>query len=499
MPRLLVVDDEPTIRDSLSIILEDRGYDVDTAPGAEEGWRLVDQHNYDLILTDLLMPKIDGFEFIKKIREKYRNKIPVIILTAHGTVEIASLAINEGINDFIIKPFEVKTVTNAVSYALQKKIKSINTGKPVPATAEDDHSFEKKFFGLSSLDEIGKEARDTSEMDEIGDTMFEQVRVALKPDRGLLVFYNKEQKNIKYQRLCTADQLAEGGPSSVDNGILEWVGKSGKPLLINDMANDKQYKASFYGMLNSGSLLAMPFIRQNRLLGTIVLYRQAGVSSFNQDDLKCLSVLSCITAVAVENLEIYDEMKSYFTGTIRALITTVETKDFFTFGHSARVAKYTLMIAEQLNLPEMDKRRLEYIALLHDIGKIGIPEDILKKTAPLTDEEWAVLRTHPELGENIVRSIHFLPEGASVIRHHHEHYNGAGYPDGLKGEEIPFFARIISIADAFDAMSSGRPYRESIGKEKAMLELLACKDTQFDPALVDLFIRALEQRPDRTA
>jgi len=463
MSKLLVVDDEPAIRESLAIILEERGYDVDTAPGAKEGWKLVDDSRYDLILTDLAMPDTNGFEFIKQVRLKHGKSIPIIIITAHGTVEIASRAINEAVDDFIIKPFEVKTVIDAVKYALQKRERSSNSEQAENKSSIKHTTFEKKFFGLSGLDEISKKIKETSEIDEIGDTLFEQTRLSLKPDRGLLVFYNRENSSYKYQRLCTAEQLVEGGPSSVDTGILEWIKSSSNSLLIKDMANDPQYKAAFNGILGSGSLLAMPFVRQQRLLGIIVLYRQAGGKPFHEDDQQYLSVLSCMAAVALENMEIYDEMKNYFTGTIRALITTVETKDAFTFGHSARVAKYCLMIADKLNMNEMDKRRLEYLSLLHDIGKIGIPETILKKPIPLTDEEWMILRGHPELGENIVRSIHFLPEGAQVVRHHHEFFDGGGYPDGLKGDAIPLFARIISVADAYDAMNSDRPYRNSIG------------------------------------
>ncbi len=492
MSKLLVVDDELAIRESLAIILEDRGYEVMTAADAEEGWSLLEQAAYDLVLTDLLMPKVDGFEFIKQIRLKYGRRIPIIILTAHGTVEIASLAINEAVDDFIVKPFEVKIVTEAVQYVLQKNRRLAKKTHHEAAGSHGNSSFEKKFFGLSSLDEISKRIKETSEVDEIGDTLFDQVRATLKPDRGLLVLAPQDLQQYQYQRLCTAERLASGPPSSVDQGILAWVQKNQKPLLIEDMVSSSQYRACFNGMLNAGSLLSMPFLRKQRLLGVIILYRQPGGEPFGEEDMKFLSVLSCMTTVALENLEIYDEMKNYFNGTIRALITAVETKDAFTFGHSARVARYSLMIAKALNMEELIQRRLEYVALLHDIGKIGIPENILQKKLPLTDEEWAVVRHHPELGENIVRSIHFLPEGASGVRHHHEYYDGSGYPDGLQGEGIPLFARIIAVADAYDAMHSDRPYRKGMDHVSALEELERFKGAQFDPQLVDLFIQALQ-------
>jgi putative nucleotidyltransferase with HDIG domain len=491
MAKLLVVDDEPAIRDSLSIILEERGYQVDTAPNAQEGEGLMNEHRYDLILTDLVMPEHDGFHFIQRIRLKHGKRIPIIIITAHGTVEIASRAINEAVDDFIIKPFEVKTVLDAVTYALQKNKKEQGEGKNIPASFSHHSSFEKKFFGLSGFDELGKENSGESEIDNISDHLFEQIRQALQPDRGIMVLYNRHTSTYRYQRLCNADKLMVGQPNQREHALLERLKNKSDGLFLKALTNELSLSL-LDDELETGALVAIPLIRHQRLLGAVILSRHAS-HPFERHDQHYLSLMGNMAAVALENMDVYDEMKNYFTGTIRALITTVETKDAFTFGHSARVAKYSLMIAEELNMNEMDKRRLEYLALLHDIGKIGIPETILKKSIPLTDEEWMILRSHPELGEKIVRSIHFLPEGASVVRHHHEFYDGGGYPDGLQGDSIPLFARIISVADAYDAMNSDRPYRNSMGAEKAAAELVRCKGTQFDPEMVALFIKTLNQ------
>jgi len=148
------------------------------------------------------------------------------------------------------------------------------------------------------------------------------------------------------------------------------------------------------------------------------------------------------------------------------------------------------MIANKLELNQVELRRLEYLALLHDIGKIGIDEKILRKSSELDAKEWSIIRNHSIIGGSIIKPIKFLPKGDNIIRHHHERFNGSGYPDGLSGENIPLFSRIIAVADSFDAMTTLRPYRETLKADQAIEELKNCSGEQFDPKMVDIFIEA---------
>jgi putative nucleotidyltransferase with HDIG domain len=200
-----------------------------------------------------------------------------------------------------------------------------------------------------------------------------------------------------------------------------------------------------------------------------------------------------MAATAIDNIEVNKEVQKYINGTIRALIATVEAKDEWALGHAARVGRYALMMAKEMNLPKDDIRQLEYLALLHDIGMIGVPESLLKRKGQLTSEEWVTLRRHTEIGANIVNAIEFIKDGAKVIKHHHEWYNGAGYPDGLKGEAIPFFSRIIAVAEAFDSMTSTTCYREPVELTAAIVELKTHAGKQFDPELVAIFLAALKK------
>jgi len=175
--------------------------------------------------------------------------------------------------------------------------------------------------------------------------------------------------------------------------------------------------------------------------------------------------------------------------TLRALVTALDTRDEETQGHSLRVVKYTLKLAELMGMhDEQQLKVLEYGSLLHDIGKIGIPDAILKKPGKLTDEEWTVMRSHPEVGYKILHRIEFLEEASQIVLHHHEKFDGTGYPGKLKGDNIPLGSRIFAVADTVDAMTSERPYRKALSFEIASQELLKFTGTQFDKRVVDAFL-----------
>jgi diguanylate cyclase (GGDEF)-like protein/putative nucleotidyltransferase with HDIG domain len=177
---------------------------------------------------------------------------------------------------------------------------------------------------------------------------------------------------------------------------------------------------------------------------------------------------------------------------IYALAATVDAKDHYTYGHSKKVSEYAVTTAEALGLPADRVATVRAAALLHDIGKIGVPDSILNKQGPLTSEEWEPIKEHPQLGVEILRHVIDLINCLPAILHHHEHFNGTGYPSGLKGNNIPLEARILAVADAYDAMTSFRPYRERLMPQEAIAELRRCAGTRFDPELVEIFCRLME-------
>ncbi len=181
---------------------------------------------------------------------------------------------------------------------------------------------------------------------------------------------------------------------------------------------------------------------------------------------------------------------------ISALAKTIDAKDRYTNGHSERVAEYARMLAAEMGKEEQEQEKIYNIGMLHDIGKIGISEDIINKTTRLTDEEYTIIKTHPLIGSDILASISEIPEIATGARWHHERYDGKGYPDGLKGKDIPEIARIIGVADAYDAMASNRSYRRALPQEVVRSEIEKGKGTQFDPEIADLMLKLIDQDKD---
>lgn len=192
-------------------------------------------------------------------------------------------------------------------------------------------------------------------------------------------------------------------------------------------------------------------------------------------------------------LELVDTLKSASLDTIKALSEAVELKDPYTRGHCEKVTQYALEIARRLNLPEGKIKNLEYASYLHDCGKIGVDAKILNKPSQLTSKEWALIKKHSEMGENVVNQVKLVRKVAPLIRSHHERYDGSGYPDGLAGDEIPIGARIIAVADAYDAMTSDRPYRKALSAKEAVAILLKGKGRQFDPLVVEHFLEFLKE------
>ncbi|MHB1651858.1 MAG: HD-GYP domain-containing protein [Desulfitobacteriaceae bacterium] len=193
------------------------------------------------------------------------------------------------------------------------------------------------------------------------------------------------------------------------------------------------------------------------------------------------------------SFQLYVEMRQNYLSTVEALVQALEAKDSYTSGHSERVAQLAVAMAEEMGMPGEKVEFIKYVGVLHDIGKIGVSEGILNKTGKLLEAEWEVIRNHPVTGENIIKNIKFLFDIGAVVRHHHERYDGKGYPDGLRGEEIPLEARIIAVADTYDAMTSDRSYRKGMQKHEALQELQNVAGTQLDPYLVKDFLRVLNR------
>jgi HD-GYP domain-containing protein (c-di-GMP phosphodiesterase class II) len=257
------------------------------------------------------------------------------------------------------------------------------------------------------------------------------------------------------------------------------------PLLVNDLSADKRF-AWMAGMATR--LIAVPLQRQEQVLGCLFgLDKRAG--DFDSVDAKLLNAIANESAIYLENAILFEDVRELMMGVLRSLTSAVDAKDTYTCGHSERVAVIAKRLAIELGLPEEEVERIYMAGILHDVGKIGVPEAVLHKTGKLTAEEFDQMKKHPQIGARILADIKQIQDLIPGVLHHHERYDGKGYPAGLSGQKIPLMGRIICVADCFDAMTSNRTYRRALPLEVALIELRRCAGTQFDPQLAEAFLR----------
>ena len=236
------------------------------------------------------------------------------------------------------------------------------------------------------------------------------------------------------------------------------------------------------------SLMCVPLKVKEKVTGVITMACSCP-AGYSAEDLKIVSALAFWAAAVIENAALYDSLKQAFLTTADTLAEAVDKRDPYTGGHARRVMEYSLAIGREMGLEGEDLESLRLAAVLHDIGKIGIGDSILLKDGKLTKEEFEAIKMHPLFGEEILKHVEYFKNIIPAIKHHHERFNGGGYPLGLKGENIGLAARIIAVADAFDAMTSERRYRKALSPDEAAAELAANAGTQFDPAVVQAFLR----------
>jgi len=282
------------------------------------------------------------------------------------------------------------------------------------------------------------------------------------------------------------DFLEDGKAQDFFDGIL----RSGKSVVLErPQAEALNLDLEEKGQVHIENLLGVPFMSKGRTIGAIAVVNKQAGERFGEEDQDLLNTLGNQVANAVENAKLIADQKALFLNTIMALAAAVDAKDPYTHNHSRKVAYYAGLIGKEMNLSAEELGVLERAAILHDIGKIAIPESILNKPDRLTKEEFEIMKTHPLCGVKIVENIREMEVILPGMKYHHERYDGHGYPEGLAGEAIPLQARILAVADTYDAITSDRPYRKGPGHDFAVEELKRCSGTQFVPEVVEAFLR----------
>jgi HD-GYP domain-containing protein (c-di-GMP phosphodiesterase class II) len=369
-----------------------------------------------------------------------------------------------------------------------------------------------------SMEAVGKQLADSYEEINLLYTITQSMTVQERPERFIalackellatlsyawigLQFSNDRQK---LKSLAGRLIFAGAGPSTpnwqqtVRTLALKLLAKANpkEPIVLEPhaKAEDKQFAPL------GATALAHPImdIRTGDIIGLLIAGDKRGAdTAVTNIDIKLLGATVTHMAIFLENAALYDDLSAMFLGTLEALTASIDAKDRYTCGHSRRVAHLTQALAEQIGLDEYTVARCHIAGLVHDVGKIGVPETVLTKPGKLTDDEFAWIRKHPEIGYRILKDIPQLSDVLPGVLHHHERWDGKGYPEGLSGEAIPLVARLIALADSFDAMSSTRTYRAAMSRDAVLKEIENCAGKQFDATLARAFIKLDFEMYDR--
>ena len=241
------------------------------------------------------------------------------------------------------------------------------------------------------------------------------------------------------------------------------------------------------------SILCIPLVVHRKIIGVLEVLNKKDGSEFTRKDLGTLLPVASFAAMVIENAKLQESVLNGYRSTIKALAAAVDAKDPYTCGHSQRVMGYALNAGIQLSLAQEELAILEYGAILHDIGKIGIDDRIIRKPGPLDPAELESMRDHPVIGAKMIEGIPFLEKADTLILHHHERVDGKGYPNGLRSDELSPFAKILIAADSYDAMTTDRPYRNALTNKEAIRELKNNSGTQFDPKIAETMIEIITE------
>lgn len=361
---------------------------------------------------------------------------------------------------------------------------------------ERSESLTKKVLELATLYEMSRALGSTLDLDELLTSVLDSALRIFDLDLGYIALRDRDTGGVSIRSLRGADVSQADG--ALRSSMSEWVVREGRPLIFNPDTGSRASQID--SVTGAKAALCVPLISTDGTIGSITIGSSDVSYRFSSDDVRLLSTIANHVTIAIGNIELFTSLQEAYLATVRSLAAAVDAKDSYTRGHSERVATYATLIAERMGLSHEQRIALEMAAYLHDIGKIGVKEEILLKPGHLDDGEMAQMRHHPLIGANILKPVAFPWAITPVVRHHHEAFDGSGYPAGLRGDEIPLLARILTVADSYEAMTADRPYRRGRSSGEAIEELRRCSGSQFDPRIVQLFVEVmdeLEQQSDQ--
>lgn len=318
-------------------------------------------------------------------------------------------------------------------------------------------------------------------------------------DAGAVFLHSPDRRSLVVGAARGFDPDFRSTVIPAGEGIAGWVASTGRTITTSESMPREHGDGLTFLEKSMPWGIHLPLNAAGKIRGVLSIGSRGGEKEVTGEELRLIRNLATQMAVTLENTELKEETERAYIETVAALATAVEARDEYTRGHSKRVTAHAVEIAGRMNMPEEFVKDLEAASLLHDIGKIGMPDTILHNTGPLPPEGLAFILGHPVGGENILKPVGSLSRLCPIVRHHHERYDGAGYPDRLEGTDIPLASRILAVSDSYDAMVSDRAYKPTRTREEAMEELYRHRGTQFDPGIVNVFLACLKENPEADA
>jgi response regulator RpfG family c-di-GMP phosphodiesterase len=466
---VVVVDDEQYICRIIVESLGDEFYDIVAFSNPTEALEHIGRNPVDLVLTDLVMGEHSGMQMIETTLENHPDAV-VILMTAHPTVQTAIQVLKRGAYDFLVKPFKLELLNATIRRGLNHQ-NILRDNLQLKGQVEF-LKVANAFFGTGqALDKyLGLLLRScNTELSANCSAVIE-----IDPTTGDII-----RRVSKTEQDCPADDV-------LDESLVEHFRQTGQKD-----ARVVSQPVTIDGRQMHRILISNPVYVRNVLHGVINVQLVSRAERVPHGQIDALSILASSAASAMANERLYQDLQSSYLNAIRALANAIDARDRYTAGHTDRVIRLAEIVAHAMGWSKKQIFALQMGCTLHDIGKIGVPDAILNKNGRLDEQETGVMKNHPKVGLQIIDGIEIFKPSIPYIIAHHERFDGTGYPERLKGDDIPVEGRLLAVVDTFDAIMSDRPYRKGAELTFAVKELQDNSGTQFDPDLVDIFLDLL--------
>ncbi len=486
--RILIVDDFDLNREMIVDALHQSGYSsVEEAADGREALEKFQSGHHDLVITDVMMPHMDGMELLDRLHE-VRAGTPIILVTGQPEVDAGVSAIKRGAVDYIRKPFNIGDLLYKVEVCLRER-QLLVEGERQSAVAEGRLTEKSRELSVHShiYDSVENIEGDNQQVFE---KMAELALRVVDGAEAAIWIFDAEADQF-HPQVVRSNECDGSDPASNDIKTIPFLYQvvDKREALVIQSPGD-------FG--ETSSLICAPLVIRNAVFGVLAVRKKRRTGIFTSKDLHYIVSLTKRASLNLENKLLYESLFSNVLDTFESLVACVQVRDNYTQEHCRRVAKMALRTAEALGIGAQDRECLNVASILHDVGKIAIPDSVLLKPDRLTDEEYAIIKAHPTLGENILQPIALFDRERTVMLHHHERWDGRGYPDGLSGTSIPILSRIIAVVDTYDAMTNNRPYRHALDTSIALGEIRRNRGTQFDPDVTDAFLSLFQDAGHRS-